>query len=355
MAAKDKKINLEDIERDNLKSERKAKQESKVITSSSYTQQVPNTQTANPIAAPLQYNFLPLKTAQNYAQQQQYSPQQYSVRPSPAQQYVPQQYTSTPQQQYTPPQQYYTTYQPTVQFRQYKQQYVEQPTHYQQYENVPLITDNSIAQQQPAYYTPRYVYVQPIPAASTSVQSVVDPKARIQYVMYIPTPAYVTASNPKSENALQESQEYVNIVPQTYVNYPSQQQEQEYETAAVDDNQYTQYDVQDAAKSAGVQYVKASQEPEEQRYVSPEYVTPKKQPKSLLDSYVPSYLQVQYYKQQQQQQQFQANAIPEQGKTSAGKTQQVKAVYRIPESDVAASRYVYAYQHPIYAIPGTRK
>lgn len=333
LAAKDKKINLEDIERDNLKSERKAKQESKVITSSSYTQQVPPTQTPKLLSTPQQYNFLPLKTVQNYAQQPQYTQnQQY---PTPVQQYIPQQYT---------PQQYYTLQPPAQQFRQYKQQYVEQPAQYQQYENVPLITDNSITQQ-PAYYMQRYVYVQPYPAASTSVQSVVDPKANVQYVMYIPTPAYVTAS-PKGENALQETQEYVNVIPQGYSNYVTQP----YETPA--DNQYVQYVTEDT-KPSDVQYVKP-QELEGQKYVQQEYVTPKKAPKSLLDSYVPSYLQIQYYKQQQAQD----NAIRESEKVSApvsGKTQ-AKTAYRSPEADASATRYVYTYQnHPIYAIPGTRK
>lgn len=338
LAGKDKKINLEDIERDNLKSERKVKQESKVITSSSYTQQVPASQAAKPVSAPLQYNFLPLKTPQNYVQQQYTQSQQY---PAPVQQYVPQQYTT---------QQYYTLQPPVQQIRQYKQQqYVEQPTQqyqYQQYENVPLVTDNSIAQQ-PAYYMQRYVYVQPYPAASTSVQSVVDPKGNVQYVMYIPTPTYVTP-NAKSENTLQETQEYVNVVPQGYSNYAAQS----YETPA--DNQYVQYVTEDTRPS-DVQYVKATQELEAPKYAQQEYVSPKKAPKSLLDSYVPSYLQIQYYKQQQ----VQENAIRESEKASApvsGKTQQVKTVYRTPEADASATQYVYAYQHhPIYAIPGTRK
>lgn len=96
------------------------------------------------------------------------------------------------------------------------------------------MADNSIAQQQQqpsAYYTQQYVYLQPYTAASTSVQSVVDPKGAVQYVMYIPTPTYIASAGTKDA-----PQEYVNIIPQS--SYPAQPA-QVYENP--DAQQYVQY------------------------------------------------------------------------------------------------------------------
>lgn len=193
----DKKINLDDIERDNLKSERKVKQEAKTITSTTYVQQQqqqqatpqyayiqqapPQTyyqqevlpQTAYVQQTPSQYNFLPVKTAQHYAQQQSNSvaaPQLYGRFP--------------------------------------------------QYE----VPDNSITQQQSNYYytgqqqpQQQYVYLQ-----SAAAQQA-EPRATVQYVMYIPAPAATSpaaayVASPKTETLLQSAQEYLNALPlpQTY-------------------------------------------------------------------------------------------------------------------------------------------
>lgn len=343
--AREKKIELEDIERDNLKSERKAKQESKSIASPSYTQSTPSTSLKAPsVSASLHYGFRPLKTPEAYVQRQQYTPVQYVPQYSNRE---PQKFVD-PQQQYPTAtyaqQQQYVTYQPATEaspaaYQQYlarKPQYVEQ-NQYQQYENVQYVTDNSLGQA--TYYTPQYVYVQPYPAASNNVQSVVDPKGAVQYVMYIPTPAYVV--RPSATKAAPE-QEYVNVVPQ---DYPAQ-----YENT---DSQYVQYvtpDVQEEPKASVP--IPTPQVPS-QKYAIKEYVSPKKEPKSLLDSYVPSYLQVQYYKQQQAQ----SNSIPQPPKAAvtSGKAQQIKTVYATSPQSQSASNYVYSYQYPAYAVPATRR
>ncbi|KYB28055.1 hypothetical protein TcasGA2_TC008236 [Tribolium castaneum] len=237
--AKEKKISLEDIERDNLKT----------------TGKIARAPPKIPVASPTDYGFVPTKTVTDYARQQpkyvQYVPQTYA---QPAQQYTP-----PPQQYATVPQQYY--YQ--------QQQSVQNP--YQQYENVQYVTDNSIAQAQQQYYTPQYVYLQQYTAPSTAIQSVVDPKGGIQYVMYVV---------PKAE----QTQNYENVV---YTNSNEQQQYVVPQTQYVQTQQVTPE-------------IKYAPQPEK-----PQQLFTKSEPKSLLDSYVPSILQVQYYKQQQAQ----ANAI----------------------------------------------
>ncbi|XP_044254391.1 uncharacterized protein LOC123004926 [Tribolium madens] len=244
VVGKEKKISLEDIERDNLK----------------ITGKVARAPPKIPVASPTDYGFVPTKTVADYARQQpkyvQYVPQTYS---QPAQQYTP------PSQQYaTVPQQYY--YQ--------QQQPVNHQNPYQQYENVQYVTDNSIAQAQQQYYTPQYVYLQQYSAPSTAIQSVVDPKGGIQYVMYVPS--YV----PKAE----QTQNYENVV------YTNDQQ-----AYVVPETQY----VQTQQVTPAIKYAPQPQAEKTQQ------VFTKSEPKSLLDSYVPSILQVQYYKQQQSQ----ANAI----------------------------------------------
>lgn len=121
--------------------------------------------------------------------------------------------------------------------------------------------------------------------------------------------------------------------------------------------------------TSNFQQVKYVTEPQEKvKYVSApqevstpqRYFSPKKEPKSLLDSYVPSYLQVQYYKQQQQ---ALANSIVNPAKAStagaSGKSQQqTKKTYATGGSQSSsASSLTYNYQLPAayYAIPGARK
>lgn len=200
----DKKINLEDIEHDNLKSEHVAKQEkeeTKTITSTSYVQQQqqqthqqlpqqqPPLQFSYIQQPPPQYSFYPVKTAQSYAQQPQIVSPQY--------------YNRLAQRQF----------------------------------ELPLVTDNSIAPQQ-NYYSQQqqqqYVYLQPYQSAAAAQQ--VEPRATIQYVMYIPAPVAAAASpaaayvaSPKTESLLQSAQEYLNAIPlpQAYTT-----QEYAYEVAA---------------------------------------------------------------------------------------------------------------------------
>lgn len=178
----DKKINLEDIERDNLKSERKVKQE-KQESKAAFVQPQLQTQQTSPQFAFIQqppqlpqYSFLPVKTPQNYAQQQTFIPQQQQY-----QQY----YSAIPQQR--------------------------------QYEAL----DNNIGHQA-SYYSqqPQYVYYQPAAAPQH-----LEPRATptVQYVMYIPaaaatSPAAAYVASPKTETLLHSAQEYLNALPlpQTY-------------------------------------------------------------------------------------------------------------------------------------------
>ncbi|XP_019868452.1 uncharacterized protein LOC109597246 [Aethina tumida] len=253
----EKKISLEDIERDNLRNENRPAPPSTAVKS------------------PTQYGFVPTKTIHDYAQK---GPKNQYVQP----QYVPtQQYTEA---QYVPTQQYYTT------------QYQPQTDQYQQYENVQYVTDNSIAQK-----PQQYVYLQQYPSPSSSVQHIVDTKGQLQYIMYIPS--YVA----------DQSQTYENVV------YQPQQTQQE-EAVQYTVPEYTQQKQVEVAVQPKIQYQGSNTQ-----YVQP------REPKSLLDSYVPSILQIQYYKQQQQ---GLTNSLAQQRKVSqpvTGKTDYVKS-YRAQNS-----------------------
>lgn len=292
---KEKKISLEDIERDNLK-----------------TSKVTRTTPKIPIGAPTDYGFVPTKTVTDYARQQP----KYV-------QYVPQTYTPPPQQ-YTPPLQQYAT---TPQQYYYQPQALNQQNPYQQYENVQYIADNSIAAQQQQYYTPQYVYLQQYTAPSTAVQSVVDPKRGVQYVMHVPT--YV----PKAE----QTQNYENVV------YAANDQQQEY---VVPETQY----VQTQQVQPTVKYVPQTQVQPTVKYVQPQVqksqqLFTKSEPKSLLDSYVPSILQVQYYKQQQAQ----ANAIQHSLKDVAS-TVSGKSSYRPTQINHNSAESVVNYHYQLPSI-----
>lgn len=208
--------------------------------------------------SPTQYGFVPVKTASGYLQQEpktHYLQQQlqYSV----PEQYAGQRYTTIQERP-----QYYQ-YQPTVQAAskppaaQYY--YHQQP---RRYENVQYVADNSIQPTTGQQYYMQYVYLHPAP--STAIQTVVDPKGGLQYIMYVPT-----------------------YVPQ---------QTQQYETAV---------DYEGVPPAAPQQYQvteeKYQQGKEDQYATIKQIFVPKREPKSLLDSYVPSILQYQYYKQQQAQ------------------------------------------------------
>ncbi|XP_018573740.1 uncharacterized protein LOC108912831 [Anoplophora glabripennis] len=319
---KDKKTTLEDIERDYISNERK-------------TKLTPPPKVATPAPSPTQFGFVPKKTVADYARQehrpayvqpqytQQYVPQQaandYSQY-STAQQYkstVPQSYSAgllypTPQQKYTPQisnQQAYS--------------YVTQlPNQLQSLENVQYITDNSIsapATQQ--YFTPQYVYFQQYSSPSTAVQTVVEPKGALQYVMYVP--AYVAST------AADQGQNYENVY--------SEDDSQAY-TPSYQVSQSPQYITQQPQPKQQFQYVQPKN-----KLASTEYII-KREPKSLLDSYIPSIVQLQYYKQTQQ------NSVQEPVKVSqtvSGK-EYVKSSYRPEGPSGAETSLTYRYQPSSY-------
>lgn len=162
----DKKLELDDIETDNLKSERKVKlekQQTKLFSTSSYIQQQEyekgDSDTSQPVKVP-QYTPQPVKVPESYEQQ--------------AQVVVPQQYI------------------------QYQQILSRRPQLFQPQQQ--YLTDNSLGQyysqqQQQQYYSPQQQYFTSQPQQYLYVQpsAAVEPKATVQYVMYIPAPAAPTA------------------------------------------------------------------------------------------------------------------------------------------------------------------
>lgn len=218
----DKKINLEDIERDNLKSEHKVKQEkqeTKTLTSTTYIEQ----QQEQEVQATPQVSYIQPQpsTVQQAPPQttyiQQVPPQATYIQQAPPQTTYIQQ--APPQTTYIQqaPRQY--SFQPVKTAQSYLQSIAPQfINRLSQYE-VPLVSDNSIAQ--PNYYSQQqqqqqqYVYLQPAAAASQ-----VAPRA-VQYVMYIPasvaaaatSPATAYSASPKTETLLQSAQEYLNSLP----------------------------------------------------------------------------------------------------------------------------------------------
>ncbi|KAJ8963921.1 hypothetical protein NQ314_005249 [Rhamnusium bicolor] len=306
---KDKKTTLEDIERDYISNQKRVK-----LTPAP----PPPPKVPSPAQSPTQFGFVPIKTIADYVQQgpkqnyvqpqyiqqfaQQYPETDYSQYAT-AQQYtssIPQKYSSSLQQysvpRYSSTQQKYVPQIPGQQSYTYVPQ-VESP--YQSYDNLQYITDNSIGQPSSQYYTPQYVYLQQYQSPSTAVQTVVEPKGGLQYVMYIPT--YVPTT--------EQTQNYENVI-------------------------YTTNDAQD---SSSAYQIPQTQAPQTTQYVQQNNV---QEPKSLLDSYVPSILQLQYYKQAQQ------NSIQEPVKVSqdpSGK-QYVKNGYRSAEPAGAGTSLTYRYQ-----------
>lgn len=376
LAIDNKKISLEDIERDNLKSNKETTPKAPgsptnfgfvppIKTANDYAKQPSNQYLQPPYVPPQSYTT---QTQQQYITppQQQSFPQQYTT----VQQYVaPQKYqqqVSSPQyvtpQQYLSPQQYTTAQQYAAPQQYYYQQ--GQGNQYQQYENVQYITDNSIAQQpQQQYYTPQYVYLQQYTAPSTPVQTVVDPKSGLQYVMYVPTyvpkgeqtqnyettVAYVDPKATQPEQAYVQNTQYVSV-PQVTPSIQYAEETPKYVQSniqaatpsiryAEETPKYVQSNIEAAAPSIkyaeenNPKYVQSHvQATSSLRYAEEKprlFFTSKQEPKSLLDSYIPSILQIQYYKQQQAR----ANALQQSLKVAgpvAGKTDYVK--YRPAET-----------------------
>ncbi|VEN37875.1 unnamed protein product [Callosobruchus maculatus] len=259
-----------------------------------------NSYQENAYTFPLQFD-LPYSPPQQHSQTgtQYYHQQQYSTtQQNPA----TQQYT-TPRQQYSVPQEgSYKNVQYETDNNLAAQQYPK---------NVQYVTDNSIGNQQQQYYSPQYVYLQQDPAPSTSVQTFVDPKGGVQYIMLIPQSAITTTS--------EQPQKYENLAYATTDGEADNQKysqisysnEKEQEVPAVQQYVYQYEQKEGKAPAAGVQYVVHPQyEQKEQQQVQyvppkPQYTKPseyiiKREPKSLLDSYIPSVVQLEYYRQIQQ-------------------------------------------------------
>ncbi|KAJ8984600.1 hypothetical protein NQ317_006062 [Molorchus minor] len=276
---KDQKTTLEDIERDYLTNQKK-------------TKLTPPPASTKAATSPSQYGFVPTKTLSDYIQQSprpnyiqsQYVPQftqaDYPQYPAGGQNAQTQKYTTSFREyaipQYSVPQ--YTR--PQVQQQKYAPQQTVKYVPQVQYQDdgVQYVTDNSIGQGNPQYYTPQYVYLQQYQSPSTAVQTVVEPKGGVQYVMYIP--AYVPTET------TDQTQNYENVV---------------YTPTSTQDS--ATYQAPDAATP---QYAPQPQQQEQVQYVQPKAKQTKaefvvnREPKSLLDSYIPSYVQLQYYRQAQQ-------------------------------------------------------
>lgn len=271
-----------------------------------------------PLTPPrFQFGFKPMKTQPQPVQKPQTTQtQQYNIAP---QQYsLPQEFFNFQSaQQQQPQHQLQQTLPPSR-----AQQYVQSQPQYQQYE-LPYVTDNQLSAQDSnsfqQYYNPQLFYLQQYPSASTSIQTVVDPKGGLQYVMYLPS-QYLQGAKAEQTQTVETL-----LQPQSQQQVYTSQDLSSVQGLLGGDQQYQFVDVPQAQpqiqsqaqvapetpKFAEVQYV-----PQQQQQLQPEilqkaprfeFVQPKYEPKSLLDSYVPSLLQIQYLKQQQQQ--AQANAI----------------------------------------------
>ncbi|KAL1506635.1 hypothetical protein ABEB36_005960 [Hypothenemus hampei] len=270
------KISLEDIERDYLDKTTTISPDSKA--------NVPQVQ------SPTKFGFVPHRTASSYAatkpkyqySQTNYQVNKFSYKPQP--QKVQQQQYINPQPQYEVPQQYqeYTYIQPGA-TQQYTIEYQQPSQQYEQYEKVQLLTDNAINQPegQQTYVQPQYYYVQ---SPSTAVESVVDPKG----VQYVYVPSYTSNSIPVDEKYLQPY-----VTTQETSLPPVRTTVAKYTTISTGKNTEP---VKQYVSQKQAQYTPPAK---------PEYRTPiqeilvKREPKSLLDSYVPSIVQLQYLSQQQ--------------------------------------------------------
>ncbi|XP_074038136.1 uncharacterized protein [Leptinotarsa decemlineata] len=285
------KTTLEDIERD-------------YITTRKQTKLTPPPAPKIPAKSPTQFGFVPTKTLSNYIQKEPKANYDFQFQLGDFQQYLGgQQYLSGLEstqgeqyrggQKYAEGQQYtdivpekYSSIAPTYSGPVYtgpskkpavQAYYVPQGQgQYQGFEKLQYLSDNSIAQQAvQQYYTPQYVYLQPNQAPTSSVQTIVDPKGSLHYLMYLP--AY---QNPSGE----QTQNYDNVhnggAEQTSYQLP--QQAPSYNTI-----RYSQKDESTQFEQPKNLYTKAE-------------FGAKREPKSLLDSYVPSALQLQYFRQAHQ-------------------------------------------------------
>lgn len=306
----EKQIRLEDIERDNLLSEKQIKQQQQL------KQQ--HLQYLQPNAG----QHVPQHVAQHVAQQpfipspqilpQQPAPPQYQQPltyryPQVKYQYVP---VPVPVQakthQYVSPQQLYVQndkYTPQYQF-----QYVAQPTQ---------------------NYPQNYLYIQPVVAPSNHIPNIAQPKG-VQYVMFL-EPNQGLLRNPNIQKNLLEHTAYThnlvgllqrnahtNVLPQNYRPAPQQPQPQQpqptpHQTFSFRPPVQAYYIPQQPQLNivpSGITYANPDklETQQTQQSITSLAFAEKRQPTSLLDSYIPSVLQIQYYKQLQEAQS--PNSIP---------------------------------------------
>ncbi|KAG5878754.1 hypothetical protein JTB14_012124 [Gonioctena quinquepunctata] len=314
------KTTLEDIERD-------------YITTQKRTKLTPPPAPA--AKSPTQFGFVPTKTLADYIQKEprinyasQYQVGEYQqplgarqsfggLQDKAPQKYstIPQKYNAISQKYSTAPQKYGATYSPQAPQAYYVPQAQNQ---YQYFENVPYVADNNLGQQVgQQYLTSPYLYLPQYQGSSSSVQNVVDTKGLLQYLSYLPTNAVPSA---------EQSQNYENVVytvGDDQTQYQNPEEAQSYNTLQYSQKEETsQYAQPESVISQNEQPAQYAQQGESAQYVqtgeSAQYGQPennynnaevviRREPKSLLDSYVPSYLQLQYYRQTQHQNTIQDN------------------------------------------------
>ncbi|GJQ65588.1 hypothetical protein Trydic_g7686 [Trypoxylus dichotomus] len=337
LAVGEKQLKLDDIERDNLATEKKLKHPKPNIPKYSQSQLSQQSQKIIPTSQ-LEYGFTPLKSTQKYLPQQQ---PQIEI-PQPLQYVYP---------QYTTP----TAY---AQFPQYQ---------YQQYENIPYVVDNQLLQNsktdQQQYYGQQLVYFQPTISPSNNIQMVIDPKGNIKYYTYVPSQYYSEVKN--NDDPIKNIQ--VQTIPPTYNNVGPQifTREPDYQQLPKNEHQYiTQPQLPPQPVTQAIEYIQPTQtiaqqvqyvEPTQESFAKTQFIKPtttqqpfiasqqliqptqlpktqyvsKGEPQSLLDSYVPSILQLQYYKQQQD---AQTNSLGQNPKTLVSRTLSPKQTLRIPNA-----------------------
>lgn len=280
--AEDKQIKLEDIERDNLVAEKRNKQTTR-----------PTLPSGNPHYETRPQQFIPSpQVPQSPAPPQYQQPQRQQI------QYIPVQYQKP--YQYVSPQQYVIA----------NERYYPQPSYQIQYVTPPNYNPNQ-----------NFVFVQPVVAESTQIPKIAHQKG-VQYVMFLEPNAGILKTPNLHANlgkdeahthnlaALLQRNAYTNTLPNNYRGPPPQTQQAQ-------PTPHQTYSFQPP-----FYFAPQNQQVFQQQYVVPNFafkppqrnfetqqaqssiasvaVVPKRQPTSLLDSYIPSVLQLQYYKQLQE-------------------------------------------------------
>ncbi|GLV35816.1 hypothetical protein CBL_01032 [Carabus blaptoides fortunei] len=304
-------LKLEDIERDTLNSE-------------SYVQQQQQNQAKN-------FQELP--------------PPQYFVTPRPETFTGPHQFAPDARQFNVQPQPQDVLQSTPLQFLQ------ELAAGAQQQQQYPYVPDNSVQQYTPQYYTQsppqqqqaqKYLYVPQNPPQNGLKLGIQYADPNTEYLRNPQIHSTLLKQHETSHNlaGLIQRTAYTNVLPPNY----RQPAPQTYRLSGLAAQQYVNQNVYVLPQPTATRtlqpahplYQRTNQLLAQQRFLVPGFtyrgatapvyeqqqtqqsianvVYEKKQPQSLLDSYVPSVLQIEYYKQLQQQQQ---NALPTEVKTSA--------------------------------------